>query len=329
MSEARALDAALLRAFPLPLLSEDDGLEQLRQPLEREELALQRHQNGVGRRHGVDGDDVERGWAVDQHVAVAMRGVDGGVEAGQRGPQSESAVALLCNFELEARQIHGGGRDVQPRHRRFPDRLTERDRSDQDVVGRARPVLVADAKSGRSVGLRVKVDEHVRALSDRRKRGAEVDGRGGLADPALLVGQREDARMHRRRGRGRRGWRWQWGRRRGWRRCEGGRRLGWCRGRQCQRCRQWDCRRDPPCRLRLRGYFGLSDSFEVRIDWVHGRFPSRSARRTTTTRAFGSVRLGTSSAVMFQDFAASVNSASTSCPFGNSPFAPFFKAGDA
>ena len=47
-----------------------DGLQQLRQAFEREELALQRHQDRVRRRHRVDGEQVERRRAVDQHVGV-------------------------------------------------------------------------------------------------------------------------------------------------------------------------------------------------------------------------------------------------------------------
>ena len=45
----------------------------------------------------------------------------------------------------------------------------------------------------RGIALRIEIDDqHV--LADRRQRGAEIDGGGGLADAALLVGERQDAR---------------------------------------------------------------------------------------------------------------------------------------
>ena len=60
------------RADPAP-----PSAEQLRQALEREELALQRHQDRVRRGHRVDGDKVERRRAIDQHIGVV--GVHRGV----------------------------------------------------------------------------------------------------------------------------------------------------------------------------------------------------------------------------------------------------------
>ena len=45
-------------------------LQQLRQTFEREELALQRHQDRVGSRHRVDREEVERRRAIDQDIGV-------------------------------------------------------------------------------------------------------------------------------------------------------------------------------------------------------------------------------------------------------------------
>ena len=42
--------------------------------------------------------------------------------------------------------------------------------------------------------MRIEIDDQ-HPLADRRKRGTEIDRGGGLADAALLVGQRQDARM--------------------------------------------------------------------------------------------------------------------------------------
>ena len=95
-----------------------DGLQQLRQAFEREELALQRHQDRVRRRHRVDGEQVERRRTIDQHIGeVAGAGELAGVERRERVAQPEGAVARLADFELEAGEIERRRRDRKPRHR--------------------------------------------------------------------------------------------------------------------------------------------------------------------------------------------------------------------
>src|SRR4026208_727226 len=54
-----------------------------------------------------------------------------------------------------------------------------------------------DAESSARVTLRVEVDDH-HPLADGSERGAEIDRRGGLADAALLIGERAHARAARR-----------------------------------------------------------------------------------------------------------------------------------
>src|SRR6202043_289885 len=97
-------------------------------------------------------------------------------------------------FELEAGEIHGGGCDMQPRHRGRHHCVAQRRLPDQHIVGRAAAAAAIDAKTGRGIPLRIKIDDQ-HALADRRQRGAEIDRGGGLADAALLVGERQDARM--------------------------------------------------------------------------------------------------------------------------------------
>jgi hypothetical protein len=114
-----------------------DGLQQLRQAFEREELALQRNENRVRGRHRIDGEQVERRRTVDQHVAeVADAGELAGVQRRDRGAQTERAVARLAELELEAGQIHGRRRDRKPRHRGGDDGVAQRRFANQHVVGR-------------------------------------------------------------------------------------------------------------------------------------------------------------------------------------------------
>src|SRR2546425_2155593 len=55
-----------------PLTHELDRLEQMRQPLEGVELALQRHENPAGGGQGVDGQQAEGRWAVDHDEVVGV-----------------------------------------------------------------------------------------------------------------------------------------------------------------------------------------------------------------------------------------------------------------
>ena len=71
------------------------------------------------------------------------------------------------------------------------DAVLDRDVVHDHVVDRALDVAVADAEPGRGVALRIEVDDE-HPESELGEGGAEVHGRRGLADAALLVGDRED-----------------------------------------------------------------------------------------------------------------------------------------
>ena len=85
---------------------------------------------------------------------------------------------------------------MQPRHRGRHHRFAQRRFADQDVIGRAAAVAAVDAEPGRGIALRIEIDDQ-HALADRGQRRAEIDRGRRLADAALLVGERQDARMAR------------------------------------------------------------------------------------------------------------------------------------
>ncbi len=95
-------------------------------------------------------------------------------------------------FALEGDEVDGGGDEREARHGGRHARLGERRLAAQDIEGRDFTVPVVDAEPGAGIALRVEVDDE-QALADGRERRAEIDGGGGLANAALLVGQREDA----------------------------------------------------------------------------------------------------------------------------------------
>ena len=76
---------------------------------------------------------------------------------------------------------------------RGQDRVLQIRLACQDIVGRTAPGAPIDTESSRGVTLRIEIDnQHV--LADSGKRRAKIDCRGGLADAALLVGDREHSR---------------------------------------------------------------------------------------------------------------------------------------
>src|SRR5246127_5989598 len=83
---------------------------------------------------------------------------------------------------------------MQPRYRGRHHGIAERRFADQHVIGRAAAAPAIDAKAGGGVTLGIQIDDQ-HALADGCQRGAEIDRGGGLADAALLVRQRQDARM--------------------------------------------------------------------------------------------------------------------------------------
>ncbi len=82
---------------------------------------------------------------------------------------------------------------MQPRYRGRDDGIAQRRFADQDIVGRVLPITAVDAETGRGIALRIEIDDED-FLADGGERGAEIDRRRGLADAALLIGDRKHSR---------------------------------------------------------------------------------------------------------------------------------------
>ena len=78
---------------------------------------------------------------------------------------------------------------MQARHRGLNDGVAQRRLPDQHVIGRAIAVATVDAETGGGVALGIEIDDQ-NPLADGRQRRAQIDRGGGLADSALLIGQR-------------------------------------------------------------------------------------------------------------------------------------------
>ena len=86
------------------------------------------------------------------------------------------------------------GAICRSRHRGGEDGVAQRGFADQHVIGGVAPALAVDAEPGRGIALRIEIDDQ-HPLADGGERGAEIDRRRGLADAALLVGDRQHPRQ--------------------------------------------------------------------------------------------------------------------------------------
>jgi hypothetical protein len=72
-----------------------DGMEQLREPLERVVLALDRHEHAVRGRQRVHSQRAQRGWTVDEDEVVAV--------AGRPERVREEGLAVVTASQLDRR----------------------------------------------------------------------------------------------------------------------------------------------------------------------------------------------------------------------------------
>ena len=159
------------------------------EPLESIELALDRDQERIRRHHGIDGQEAEAGRRIDEDVVVVgVKGLEGVLEAA-------FAARKIHELDLRTGKSDVGRNNVEPWNGGMQAGLGERSAHHDDVVDAGLDATPIDSKTGRGVGLGIDVDqEHLPAHLGERS--AHADGRGGLSNTALLVGDRENARWH-------------------------------------------------------------------------------------------------------------------------------------
>jgi hypothetical protein len=181
----------------LPLDEVDRG-DELPEALEREKLALDRHDNGVDRGQGVDREQSERRRAVDQDQVVAT--------AARIERPFQRPLALRHRHELDfgAGQRRGGWQQIEAGTHLRDDRLGQRHAADQHVIRGGGQGLFVNPERRRRVALRIEIDQqHAKTAAGEHDR--QIDRGRRLTDAALLIGER-DARRSRRGFRGRRRW---------------------------------------------------------------------------------------------------------------------------
>jgi len=164
-----------------------DQVENFADPLQGEVFALDGHENLFGSDEGAGHEQANAGWAVEDDQ------IEGGIEA--QGIESGTDVAERV---FHSGEVHFGPGEVEFGSENLKvgvvgglqhiegTGLAE----ENGVEAFAGRVLEAETAGG--VGLGIKIDEENPATCFGRPRG-EVNGGGGLADPALLINDSHDA----------------------------------------------------------------------------------------------------------------------------------------
>jgi hypothetical protein len=127
------------------------GVEQLRYTLQREELALDGDEDGVGSDEGVESEKVQGRRAVDQDVLVTAAEILQGL------PETEFAPGLVDELEVGGHEVPVGGEDVETIAFGALEGGIGIGVSEQNVVESAEIVVLLDAETGSRVPLRVGV----------------------------------------------------------------------------------------------------------------------------------------------------------------------------
>jgi len=162
-----------------------DGGHQVGEPLERVVLALEGYDDAGGGGQGVERQEAERGGAIEHDVVVVAD------VRMKRVAEPGGSVGGVDQLELDGDEVLGGGDDVEEGHGGTADDGGEGHFADEDVVEGTLHRLPADAHAAGGVALGIDVHQEG-ALLGRGEAGGEVDRRGRLANPAFLVGDRED-----------------------------------------------------------------------------------------------------------------------------------------
>ena len=162
--------------------------DEIGQTFEREVLAVQRNQHRVGGDERVEREQAERRRAVDEDVIEARRAADRATRCSRCSRSGSGDHLDLGAGEVAIGRNQRQVLDLRRQHERLGRAIGQQRLVDGAAVG----ALAFQADAARQIALRIDVDEQD-PLSGQRDRGREVDGGGGLADAALLVGDGDDA----------------------------------------------------------------------------------------------------------------------------------------
>src|ERR1035441_3805258 len=172
----------MLEAFADPV----DGVHELRDAFQGEELALDGDEDRIGGEERIEGVQVEGRGAIDQDEAVGV------ADPGQALAEAVLAMRGVGEFQVRRDQVFVGGEDVQAFEAGGAYGVPGLGVAEQDVVEAGFVGVFGDTEPAGGVALWVGVPHQDRYIVGCQGSG-EVDGGRGFPDAALLVGNSEDS----------------------------------------------------------------------------------------------------------------------------------------
>lgn len=145
-------DALNLQRLIERLLDSLDGIHELGDAFQSEELALDRHEDRIGSDQGIERQQIERWGAIDQdEVIIRSNWLNGRSEL-------QLAVLFVDEVEISSHEVPIGGGDGEPFECRWYDHLYKFRISDQHIVESLPICRLFDPEARRGVPLRVGVN---------------------------------------------------------------------------------------------------------------------------------------------------------------------------
>ncbi len=157
---------------------------------ERVILALERHDQVIRRREGVERENPQRRRTIDHNQLMPLARA----QRFERLTQAVQMVFQSRHFNLGAAHIDFARDDLEPFVSRALDFFFQRAFAEQGAIG-ARALRFFNAESAGGVGLRVEIDKQD-ASANRGQASRQADRRRGLAHAAFLIGNRDDFGRH-------------------------------------------------------------------------------------------------------------------------------------
>ena len=163
-----------------------ERVEKLRDTFESQVFALDRHKDGIASGECIYRKEIERRRAIDQDVFVFL--------AKLRYRLFEPILAILHVHELDgsADEVLVRRDELKAVHFGIEDDPFDRFSQNQVLIEGAASGILGKTKSAGCVGLWIRIYDQC-ALFRCCERGAEVYGRRGLANTALLIGDGDDS----------------------------------------------------------------------------------------------------------------------------------------
>ena len=163
-------------------------VEQLGDALQGQVFALNGNEDRVACRQGIQGQEIEGRWAIDENVIVF---VANGLECGF---QPVLALVHVDEFDGGTDQILVRRNQIQSVYLGIDADTLDGLGKNEGLIERPASWILRKAESARRVSLRIAVDDEG-AFFGGSKRGAQVDACGCLADAAFLIDDGDDARQ--------------------------------------------------------------------------------------------------------------------------------------